>query len=1078
MKKLSFLIFVLFTSEIYAQSNFSDKPKKQPASSSSKFLDEIPKIDGSKLPQSIDSEILNPKLLSARVVRNEAGSPVLIEYKKSLPASANGKTNLAAASMSYLKELKPLLNLQNPEQEFEVLNIEQDELNQTHIKLQQTFKGINVYGGEIMLHGTDNEINTLNGRHFKTPTLKDVVPNINESQAAQVAQEDLKQRTKFRPLSMGELQLLKKQVSGQELIIYHVQNNETEAHLAWRMTIRPNFLERWVYVIDAKSGEIISKINNTCSIDGSVRATGRDLNNATQNLNVYQSGSNYFMIDITKTRMFNSRASTLPDDPQGVIWTIDARNSAADDLSYHQIASTNNSWNQTAISAHYNSGVVYDYYLTKHGRNSIDGKGGNIISIINVRDEDGKDMDNAFYNGELMAYGNGSTDFTPLAGALDVAAHEMTHGVTESTARLEYDSQSGAINESMSDVIGVLVDRTNWLVGENVTRKSAFPSGALRDMSNPNQGGRNDPGYQPKTMAQYINTSQDNGGVHINSGIPNYAFYLFAKNGSVGRDKAEKVYYRALTTYLTRYSQFLDLRIAIIKATSDLYGASGAEVVAARSAFDQVGITDGGTTMTPTPSKPTTLPTNTGTEFLLVTSTGDKKLYSATIDAKNITAKTTRKIVNRPSVTDDGKLCYYVSEDKRIYAVSLVGTATESVISNETKWNKVAISKDGKKLAALTDLADKTIYVYSFDLAKWNSFVLYNPTYSNTKTSDVQYADGLEWDASGEYLVYDAFNKLNSATGKAVDYWDMGIIKVWNTVDNAFGDGKIQKLFSDLSQGESVGNPAFAKNSTAILSFDYFNDVKATNAVYGMDLQTNAIKTIANNSTLGYPDYSRLDDKTIYVTGSGINTDVSVIGLNADKVSGKGTATKLFTGATWPIWVSQGTRTLPSINFAAISDKFQNTAPFTLTATASTGDPVLYKVTAGPATISGNTLTITGSGTVTVRAYTQPSRVFFPIAVAERSFNVIAILSVNPLLDANTIVYPNPVQDVFTILLPQGTTAEQIEVVSTAGNQLMSRSELPKTNEIQVNVQSFSSGTYHVGIKTNKGMVWKKIVKM
>lgn len=112
-----------------------------------------------------------------------------------------------------------------------------------------------------------------------------------------------------------------------------------------------------------------------------------------------------------------------------------------------------------------------------------------------MRDEDGTEMDNAFWNGEVMAYGNGATDFTPLAGALDVAGHEMTHGVIENTARLEYNAQSGALNESFADVFGVLIERKNWTIGETVTKRSAFPSGALRDMANPNQGGPKDPGY-------------------------------------------------------------------------------------------------------------------------------------------------------------------------------------------------------------------------------------------------------------------------------------------------------------------------------------------------------------------------------------------------------------------------------------------------------------------------------------------------------------------------------------------------------------------------------------------------------
>jgi len=186
MKKLYSLLIVFWSLQIVAQSNFPDKPKKQ-FSGLPKSLIEMPEKDGSKSNQNNVIQQLSPVMLSAKVTRDEAGVPVLIEYKKSLSAASNGKINMTNATLNYLKELKPLLQVQNPEQEFDITNIEQDALNHTHIRLQQTFKGVPVYGGEMILHGSDAELNTLNGHHFKTPTLTDVVPTINETQAAQFA---------------------------------------------------------------------------------------------------------------------------------------------------------------------------------------------------------------------------------------------------------------------------------------------------------------------------------------------------------------------------------------------------------------------------------------------------------------------------------------------------------------------------------------------------------------------------------------------------------------------------------------------------------------------------------------------------------------------------------------------------------------------------------------------------------------------------------------------------------------------------------------------------------------------------
>src|SRR6185436_18716992 len=115
--------------------------------------------------------------------------------------------------------------------------------------------------------------------------------------------------------------------------------------------------------------------------------------------------------------------------------------------------------------------------------------GGNIVSIINVTDENDNNMDNAFWSGAAMFYGNGNQAFTSLAKGLDVAGHEMSHGVIQNTANLEYLSQSGALNESYADIFGSLIDRDDYKMGEDVVKLNFFPSGALRDLSNPHNGG-------------------------------------------------------------------------------------------------------------------------------------------------------------------------------------------------------------------------------------------------------------------------------------------------------------------------------------------------------------------------------------------------------------------------------------------------------------------------------------------------------------------------------------------------------------------------------------------------------------
>src|SRR5690606_15217132 len=117
-----------------------------------------------------------------------------------------------------------------------------------------------------------------------------------------------------------------------------------------------------------------------------------------------------------------------PATQDGVIMTLDAKNTPASQFA--EITSANNTWNHPAgVSAHYNAGIAYDYFYNRHGRNSINGQGGDIISFVNVSDDAGQGLDNAYWNGQAIFYGNGKTYFYPLARSLDVAGHEMTHGV-------------------------------------------------------------------------------------------------------------------------------------------------------------------------------------------------------------------------------------------------------------------------------------------------------------------------------------------------------------------------------------------------------------------------------------------------------------------------------------------------------------------------------------------------------------------------------------------------------------------------------------------------------------------------
>ena len=840
-------------------------------------------------------------------------------------------TSIQNAALEYLNSIKVALRIDDPANEFEVVKIETDALGMTHIRMQQVFMGIKVEGGELILHtDLNNRIAMAAGRFYPTPNMDNVLPLLNADASEVVAMNEVKNETVIKALTDKEKLILQSSETEAELVIFHKNNDVHSEQLAWHVTVRPNFMERWEYHIDAKTGATLSHYNHTCALDGPATATAVDLAGISRTIDVYEVSGTYFMINATET-MFDATGSTMPDDPRGAIWTIDANNtSPQNNMNVSHVSSTNNSWNNpTAVSGHYNAKQSYDYFKNTHARNSINGTGGRVVSIINVSDENNNSMDNAFWNGAAIFYGNGGNAFQPLAKSLDVAGHEMSHGVVSNSANLQYQGESGALNESFADIFGTMIDRDDWNLGDDIVNTQYFPSGALRSMSDPHNGGSslNDNGYQPRHTNEQYTGSQDNGGVHINSGIANWAYYKLAT--AIGKDKAEDTYYRALTVYLTANSQFVDARVAVITAAEDLYGTGSTEATAAGTAFDAVGIagpsTGGGGGGGNPPStnvgiiQPDDLPEMIGTDYILSLDTdifNSNTLYISNTQATNFTPISTTTLRNPPSITDEGDYAVYVGNDDHIRGILLDGTSQETIISINPIWSNVAISKDGNRIAAITTSQDTSIWIIDLVSGQSAKFRLSNPSFTQGVSSgDVLFADAIEWDYTGEYVVYDALNRINGLSGQAIEYWDVGVLKAWDNAGNGFGDGSISKVFSNLPEDISIGNPSFSKNSPYILAFDYIDVANSANSLIAVNLVTGANETVFQNTRLSYPNYSKSDDKLVFnaENSSGDNV-VGVIDLAADKVTPSGTASVLIPDAKWARWYTQGQRGTSSSN--------------------------------------------------------------------------------------------------------------------------------------------------------------------
>ena len=255
------------------------------------------------------------------------------------------------------------------------------------------------------------------------------------------------------------------------------------------------------------------------------------------------------------------------------------------------------------------SGVTYDLYSDVFSRNSIDGNGMRLDSTVHYR----VGYDNAFWDGEQMVYGDGDEDlpaderlFNRFTIAIDVIGHELTHGVTQFEAKLQYFQQPGALNESMSDVFGSLVKQyqlrqiaseADWIIGAGLLTSNVNGVG-IRSMKAPGTA-YDDPVLgkdpQPAHMRDYVNTISDNGGVHINSGIPNHAFYVTALElGGFAWEKAGQIWYVTLKDKLTATSNFQACANLTYQVAGELYGAGSVEQQAVKKGWDAVGLTVGG----------------------------------------------------------------------------------------------------------------------------------------------------------------------------------------------------------------------------------------------------------------------------------------------------------------------------------------------------------------------------------------------------------------------------------------------------------------------------------------------------
>jgi Zn-dependent metalloprotease len=518
------------------------------------------------------------------------------------PLLTNGLT-AERATKTFLAQYKELYRLRDPESELSLSRERKDELGMTHARFQQVTHGVPVLGAELMAHyDREGHLTSIDAQYVPGLVDVDVNPTIDPTTAL----SKLKSDALARAADLSDDQL---EAEAAKLVVYAPPSGT--ARLAFQYTVRAvagSHPAIWVTTVDAKTGEVLNQYDNLQTVEGTAVGALGDA----KKFEVSQVGTGFAMTDASRgitIRTFTAqKQQTTPGTTvtSGVLTQWDTGVTGAG----------------AAVDAHTYAGIVFDYYKTKHARTSLNG-----AATMESTAHFGTAYDNAFWDGRGMTYGDGGELFRPLSAGLDVVAHEFTHGVTESESNLVYQGQSGALNEAVSDIFGAFIEHAakpdpskNWMMGEAITK--GLQAGLMRDFKNPASG------QQPAHMTNYRNTQQDNGGVHINSGIINNAAFLMTAGGKnpvsnvevkfgIGWDKSEKLWYRASTQYFTQSTNFAQAAQGVMQAAKDIQLTQNEQNIV-ECAWKAVGIGTGACAQivdpNPVPQSTPVPPTTPGTD--------------------------------------------------------------------------------------------------------------------------------------------------------------------------------------------------------------------------------------------------------------------------------------------------------------------------------------------------------------------------------------------------------------------------------------------------------------------------------
>ena len=437
----------------------------------------------------------------------------------------------------------------------------------THILYGVTYRGLPVWGAEVAAHfDAEGALTALHGQ-----SLGALRPALALRYGAEAARRRARP-SNARAAADGAVHDL----GEAELGVWPGRQGH-EATLAWRLVQEVREVDgtpqRYATFVGAGDGRILARLPLVITAKPSpTTGTATDLlgQQVTLRITSYPATASFALIDQSK-------------GAAGA--TIHTHDAAFTETSGTIVTSKQKgAWPANAATAHAHMQRVVDYFAATHGRSSWDGQGAQVRTTVRF----GQHYNNAFWDGfsKSLVFGDGDGKmFKEFARSLDVAAHEFAHAVVTGTVALEYQGQSGALNESFADVIGVMVDRDDWTIGETIVGPS-FPLAFARSLADPTLAG------QPKHMSGLYKGLEDFGGVHINSGIPNHAAYRLATARS--RELVERLWYRTLyKAHVTSKATFIDMAEGTMAACDELKAlgqASAADCKANAEAWVAVGV--------------------------------------------------------------------------------------------------------------------------------------------------------------------------------------------------------------------------------------------------------------------------------------------------------------------------------------------------------------------------------------------------------------------------------------------------------------------------------------------------------